>query len=294
MNIPLEQPWFLLLIPLGMIAVWKLVRQRGGIGYSTVSLLKGLRVGTSLLIIERLLILIFIVASALILASPTQVVKESVPIYKDARDIVLVLDLSGSMFESSSMKIKTARSVISDFVQGRPQDRIAFFAFENKAYLEWPLSTDHETLIARVNNVTGGGGTTISSGVIAGLEHQAQYGQGSGAVIIVSDGVSEVKPKEKEAIEDSIGTTMLYWIWIGDKDAAHALEFKAYVESLGGKVFQGEAEDLDEIFNEISQLEASPVIWEQHTNTVYNYGALPAIAFFALLGAGLVDLMREV
>ena len=293
MSIPLEQPWFLLLIPLGVVAVWKLVRQKGGIGFSTAALLEGIRVGASLLLMERILLIGFIVAGAVILARPTRIVKSAVPVYKESRDILLVLDVSGSMSDTASRKIKTAKSVIAEFVAGRPQDRIALFVFENRAFLEWPLSVDHQTLVARLTSVSGGGGTTISTGIIAALEHQAQFGKSRGAVIVVSDGVSEVKPEEREAIESALGKTKIYWIWIGGSDKL-ALEFGEYVESLGGKVYQGEAKDLAEIFSEISRLETSPVVWEQHITTVYRFGALPLTAFLSLLGAGLIDLLREV
>lgn len=294
MNIPLEQPWFLLLIPLGAIAVWKLVRQKGGIGFSTTTLLEGMRVGASLLFVERILLIIFISAGAIILARPTRVVKNAVPVYKQARDIAIVLDMSGSMSQGVGSKLQTARIVIAEFVKGRPQDRIAFITFEIKAYLEWPLSTDHETLIARLESVRGGDGTVIASGLIAALEHHQQFGQNRGAVIVVSDGVSEVKPEEKDRIEAALGKNKIYWIWIGEKDEKLALEFADYVRSLGGKVYQGEAADLEEIFSEISRLETSPVVWEQHVSTIYNFGFLPLLAFLGLLGAGLVDLLREV
>src|SRR5258706_7602041 len=293
MLIPLEQPWFLLLIPLGILAVWKLTGQKEGLGFSSVTLLKGLNTGLSFLILERVLLSLFIVASAFILARPIQEIKNTIPVYKEARDISVVLDLSGSMDGKDGKKLKTAKDVIIKFVEARPQDRVALFVFEDIAYMEWPLSSDHQSLIARLKDVTGGGGTIISSGIIAAFEHQKTYGQAHGAVIIVSDGSSEVLPKEKEAIEAALGNTKLYWISIGEEEPL-ALAFETYLKSLGGKVYQGKFEDLDKIFSEISQLESSPVVWEIHTKTVYQFGILPLIAFLSLLGVGLVEIILEI
>lgn len=291
MNLPLEYPAFLLLIPLGLVAVVKLVRQKSGIGFSSAALLTGIGKGPSLLFLERLFLMAFVVAGALILARPTRLEKNSVPVYQEARDIILVLDISSSMTGGS---IKTAKTVIGEFVEGRPQDRIALFVFNDRAFLEWPLSFDHETLIFRLERAVPDGTTRIASGVIAGLTHQKEFGQNSGALIVVSDGGSEVTPEEKRAIESALGQTKFYWIWIGNESDEMAQRFGVYVTKLGGKVYRDEVKKLGEIFSEINKLEASPVLYEQHVTTVYNFGVLPLLALISLFLAGLVNTMREV
>lgn len=296
MVIPLEYPAFLLLIPLGLIAVWKLIRQKGAIGFSSVTLLKGIRTGPSPLVLERLFLSVFITSGILVLARPIQFVRNSVPVYQEARDITVALDISGSMMQNE--KLKTAEKVISEFVAGRPADRVALFVFDTQAFLEWPLSPDHEALLFRLHNVVTGGGTAIASGLIAGLKHQQRYGQNSGAIVIVSDGISEVTAEEKSTIEAVLGQSKLYMVWIDsqqdDRDKKLALEFGDYVRSLGGKVYRGEIGELGEIFSEINKLEASPVVWKQQVTTVYHFGLLPLAALVSLLGAGLVNMIKEV
>ncbi len=291
MNLPFEFPLFLLLIPLGLAAVFRLVRQKSHLGFSTAALLKGVGLGFSLLLLEKLLLSVFVIAASLILARPTQLVRNSVPVYQEARDIALVLDISGSMWGD---KIGSAAGVSTEFAAKRPQDRIALFVFNTEAYLEWPLSLDHEPLIFRLNQADVGGGTRIASGVIAGLNHQRRYGQNAGAVIIVSDGGSDVTPEEKNAIETALGQTKFYWIWIGEDDDQEAQDFALYVTGLDGKVYRGEIEDLAEIFGQINQLEASPVLWEQRVAAVYHFGLLPLAALVSLLLAAVTDLVREV
>lgn len=293
MVIPLEYPGFLFLIPLGLIAVWKLVRQKGAIGFSS-TLLEGIRIRFSLLILERLFLAVFITSGVLILARPIQFVRNSVPVYQEARDITVVLDISGSMWEGGGEKMITAVTVISEFVTNRPADRVALVVFDTYAYLEWPLSPDHGELLYRLDNVRNGGGTTIASGIIVGLRHQQQFGQNPGAIIVVSDGISTVTAEEKKAVETALGQTKLYMIWIGDPDQQLAREFGEYLRSLGGKVYRGETEELDEFFRQIDKLEASPVAWEQQVTTVYHFGLLPLAALISLLSAALVDITREV
>ncbi len=293
MNIPLEQPVFLFLIPLGLLAVGKLVRQKSRLGFSSATLLKGIETRAPLLLLERLFLSLFVVTGALILARPTKLIKNSVPVYSEARDLILVLDISGSM---TGDNISTAKSVITGFVEGRPQDRIALLTFNSDAFLEWPLSLDHEALVYRLNQLEADGSTIIASGVIAGIKHQQQLGQNPGALIVVSDGGSDVTPEEKTAIETSLGQTKLYWIWINEEGEADemAQKFGAYVTSLGGQIFRGGIKDLDDMFRQINKLEASPVLYEQHVTTAYHFGILPLLALGSVLLAGLVNIVREV
>ncbi len=294
MNLHLEYPVFLLFIPLGLVVVFKLVRQKSGIGFSSTTLLKGIGAGLPLLLAERLCLSVFVVAASLILARPTQLIRNTVPIYSQARDITLILDISGSM---TGDNINAATSVITEFVVGRPQDRIALFVFNTAAFLEWPLSLDHETLVYRLDHADVHGGTRIAAGVIAALKHQQDYGKNPGAIIVVSDGGSDVTPQEKGAIETNLGQTQLYWIWISEKgaeDDKQAQEFALYVTSIHGKVYRGGTSDLAEIFREINQLETSPVLLEQHITSVYNFGLLPLVALVSLLLAGVMNTIREI
>lgn len=296
MNILFEYPLFLLLIPAGLIAVWKLVRQKSVIGFSSASLLIGTRVRLPLLVFERIALAVFVIAGILILARPIRLERTATPVYQEARDITIALDISGSMRWGEGNNLTVAIGVISEFVAARPQDRIALFVFDTASYLEWPLSVDHDIIIYRLQHLGDGGGTVISSGITDALEHQAQFGQNSGAVIVVSDGASSVSAVQKEAIENALGDTKLYWIWIVEGVAGDplALVFGDYVRSLGGGVYRGETEELESFFAEISQLESSPVVWENIITTEYQFGLLPLAALIGALGAGLLHLFREV
>lgn len=288
-----EFPIFLFLIPLGLVAVAKLVRQKSGLGFSSAALLAGIGTRLPLLFLERVFLSIFVVAGSLILARPIRSVKNSEPIYQQARDIAVVLDVSGSMMTKE--KLKTAKDVIAEFVVGRPQDRAALLTFDTRAFLEWPLSVDHDALAYRLKHVSIRGGTRISVGIIAGLKHLRQFGQNSGAIIIVSDGSSEITPEEKTLIESNLGGTRFYWIWIdGGEPDELSDQFGDYVKSIGGEVFRGQVTELGRIFSEIDRLETSPVIWQQHVTTVYRFGVLPQLALVSLLLAGLTNMLREI
>ncbi|WP_309578253.1 vWA domain-containing protein [Scandinavium hiltneri] len=78
-----------------------------------------------------------------------------------ARDIVLVLDVSGSMatedMQGSHGKL-ISRSVamqnaVRQFIQDRKEDNIGLIVFGSKAYPFAPLSADHHVLLQRVNDL---------------------------------------------------------------------------------------------------------------------------------------------
>jgi len=294
-NLPLEQPLFLLLIPLGVGLIWILVRQERGIGFSSVSLLEGMR-GVSYVLVQRILLSGFVAASAVVLAKPVEFVKTSVPVYADARDIIVVLDISSSMNSGSPSNLKISKEVIANFVTGRPGDRVGLFTFDTRFFFEWPLSLDHDSLRYRLGRVRSGGGTKISEGMLGGLNYLQDFGRQRGAMIVVSDGLSAVSPEDRETISRLVGETRtrVYWIWIGEPGEELSLAFAGYVEQLGGIVYVGAPQDLGEIFTEISRLETSQVVLEQQVQSSYRFGIWPALALITLAAAAAVGLLKEV
>lgn len=290
----LDKPLFLLLIPLGfgVVFIWRLFEQKGSVGFSALSLFsaKALPLG----MVSRLLLFAVVVFISLALSEPVEHIKSFVPVYKDARDIMVILDTSSSMDRFT--KMATAKEVIGEFVSGRPQDRIGLYSFTTESYLEWPISFDHDALLSSLSNLEPAGGTRIAAGFMAGLEHLAKYGQGKGTVIIVSDGISTVSAKDVSAISTLVGETgaKVYWVWIGDFSDETALDFKGLVEYLGGTVYQGGVEDLEAIFAEISRLETSSVVYEQRVSVIYKFGPILMLLVLSLGVLILTEFVREV
>lgn len=284
--IPLEYPGFLVFM-LVLFVVWRLVRQKGVIGFTVP--LAGIRLPFSLLTLERLFLGLFFTVSIVILARPIQVTKRAVSVFRDAGDIAIVIDISGSM---QNERLDTAVDVIAEFVESRPGDRIALISFNDYAYLDWPLSADHEALIYRLRQLYAYAGTQIASGLIEGLTHLQELGENPGAIIVVSDGASKVKPEEKITIESALGKTRLFWIWIGDQTDADAIAFEQYFRSLGGNVYNAEIGELSEMLTQISELEMSPVLWEQQVSSTYQFGVLQMVAIVGLILAGLVMIVE--
>ncbi|MEX1068745.1 MAG: VWA domain-containing protein [Patescibacteria group bacterium] len=298
MNLYLERQLFLLVIPLGLGLVWFLLRQRGRVGYSQLQLLEGVR-AVPLGLVQKVVLTAAVVFFGVSLAQPMQYTVNTVPVYVQARDIVVCLDTSGSMMDGpafgASTKINQAKKVIGQFIAARPQDRIALVTFSDQAYLDWPLTLDHAALLNKLVQIKTTGGTQIGRGMIVSLEQLALFGHGNGAVIIVSDGISSLKPEEKEVILQLMEQTQprLYWILAGDPNPSLAVEFRRYIEGLGGTFYQTTPQELKQVFDEISELEASPAVYEQEVTVQVRFGPLLAILAGILVLASLIDITKE-
>ena len=93
----------------------------------------------------RVLALILIVVAA---ARP-QSGEEKEVIYSEGVDIVVALDISGSMraldFQPEN-RLEVAKQVVGDFIDGRSHDRIGLVLFGSEAFTLCPLTLDHDLL----------------------------------------------------------------------------------------------------------------------------------------------------
>src|SRR5690242_7610507 len=149
-------PLLLLLLLLLPVLAW--LKGRHGQGsaflYSSVDLVRPIsglsrsRAGSILLSLRWLALAAFIVA----LAQP-RLIKGETEIKASGIDIVVALDLSGSMASEDFIvngerinRINLAKQVLSEFIDKRPNDRIGLVAFAGRAYTACPVTLDHDYL----------------------------------------------------------------------------------------------------------------------------------------------------
>ncbi len=75
-------------------------------------------------------------------------------------DIMLVLDVSGSMLTKDftiggeqATRIDAIREVTRKFIEGRPNDRIGIIAFAGRPYVVSPMTLDHDWLLQNLERV---------------------------------------------------------------------------------------------------------------------------------------------
>jgi Ca-activated chloride channel homolog len=90
-------------------------------------------------------------------------------------DIVIALDLSGSMQETDLLpnRLEAAKAVLQDFVRRRPTDRIGLVVFGREAYTYAPMTLDHGALLRMVGElrlgIVDGNGTAVGDGIAVAL-----------------------------------------------------------------------------------------------------------------------------
>jgi len=114
--------------------------------------------------------LFVVVAVALALARPQTPQKDD-DLELEGIDIVVTLDLSGSMEETDLQpnRLEAAKAVIQDFVTRRRGDRIGLVIFGREAYTYTPLTLDHGTFLRMLAElqpgIVDGRGTAIGNGL---------------------------------------------------------------------------------------------------------------------------------
>nr|WP_253913184.1 VWA domain-containing protein [Pseudoruegeria sp. HB172150] len=151
---------------------------------------------------------------------------------KAARDVVLAIDISGSMdardFENEEgqrvQRLAAVKDVVSEFIEGRDGDRMALIVFGTKAYVQAPLTEDLETVIALLDRTeVGMAGPHTALGDAIGLSIRTFEASEieQRLLILLSDGsdtASAMSPVNAAEIAASEGVE-IYTIGVGDPDA---------------------------------------------------------------------------
>ena len=145
--------------------------------------------------------LFFIIWALLILAlSGPRWVGAPVPLTREASNIMLVLDLSGSM-ELEDMishnrfvtRLSVVKAAAKQFVAARAGDRIGLILFGTQAYLQTPLTFDTHNVLARIDDATvglAGKSTAIGDALGLAVKRLQSVPETSRVIILLTDGAS--------------------------------------------------------------------------------------------------------
>ena len=141
-------------------------------------------------------------------------------------DIVIALDLSGSMTETDLQpnRLEAAKMVIRDFVQRRPTDRIGLVVFGREAYPHIPLTLDHGTFLRMLAElqigIIDGNATAIGNGIGVALNRLRHSDARSKVMIVLTDGdnnAGNISPIQAASYAQTMGVK-IYTILAGDND----------------------------------------------------------------------------
>ncbi|MBV5307224.1 MAG: VWA domain-containing protein [Desulfobulbaceae bacterium] len=115
-------------------------------------------------------------------------------------DILLTVDVSGSMEAldftlqgKPANRLEVVKSVIRQFVNQRPNDRIGLLAFSGRPYMVSPLTLDHDWLLQRLDSLSLGmveDGTAIGSAIGVGVSRLQDHQAKSRIMILLTDGMN--------------------------------------------------------------------------------------------------------
>jgi len=147
-------------------------------------------------------------------------------------DIMLCMDVSTSMLAEDLRpnRIKAAKEVAIEFINGRPNDNIGLTIFAGESYTQCPMTTDHAVLLNLLNKMecdmaeTGliEDGTAIGMGIANAVSRLKDSKAKSKVVIMLTDGSNnrgEISPFTAADIAKSFGVRV-YTIGVGTNGTA--------------------------------------------------------------------------
>lgn len=189
--------WWLLLIPFMIFWYMKKQRNRQAVmAVSSVQGLRGLPVSWKVRFRPLLLALRILAFAALVVAlARPQTSNTSENIDSEGIDIVLSLDISGSMLAQDLQpnRIEAAKKVAQDFVDRRISDRIGLVIFSGESFTQCPITTDHAVLKSQIAQVKSGmlqDGTAIGMGLATAVDRLRSSKAKSKVIILLTDGVN--------------------------------------------------------------------------------------------------------
>ena len=227
-------------------------------------------------------------------------------------DIMMALDISGSMMaeDFKPNRLEAAKDVATDFIKGRPNDKIGMVIYAAESFTQCPLTTDHTVLHNLMQDITFGmleDGTAIGMGLATAVQRIKDSDAKSKVIILLSDGENnrgEIAPRTAAEIAKTFGVRV-YTVGVGTIGMApmpmqtvfgtkyQNVEVKIDEELLqdiadmtGAQYFRAtNKEKLKEIYSEIDKMEKTRIEVKEYTKRKEEY--LP----FALL-AGLFLLLE--
>jgi Ca-activated chloride channel family protein len=251
-NIRFSQPAFFGLFALvPLLIYWELRksgRAQGTVMMSSIRPFAGLRSWRNLLRPLPFILRVLALCCLVIALARPQTRNDEQLVTGEGIDIVLCLDISGSMLaqDFTPNRMEAAKNVAAEFIDHRPTDRIGLVIFSGESFTMCPLTTDRTVLKTQLYNVQSGlleDGTAIGSGLATGVDRLRNSPSKSKVIILLTDGENNgglIDPNTAKEIAKSIGVRV-YTVGMGTEGFA-----PVPVQTPGGVVMQREKVNIDE------------------------------------------------
>jgi Ca-activated chloride channel family protein len=284
-------PWAFFALPLPLLVyafLAKAARQDAALFvpfYQRLSQLKTDSTRSDTNRILKLICLVLIWVALVLAASRPQWVGEAIQLPSSGRDLMLAVDISGSM-EARDMVINNVqlsrfevmKVVVSDFAVRREGDRLGLILFAAHAYIQTPLTFDRNTVAKLISELEIGmieeSATAIGDAIGLGVKHLRERPENSRVLVLLTDGVNNagaISPIQAGQLAQT-ENIRIYTIGMGADSlvqrsfqGSRAINPSAELdeenltliaETTGGRYFRARnVEDLVEIYAELDTLE---------------------------------------
>jgi len=223
---------------------------------------------------------------------------------KKGRDLVLVMDASGSMAErgfnrenKSQSKYDISVQLAKDFIAKRYDDNVGLVVFGTYAFSASPLTYDLKVLAEMFELMSdvgiAGTSTAIGDAILQGIRTVEAGEAKSKVLILLTDGQHNAgKNSPHQAVEMAVQKGVkIYTIGIGKKGDYDEGLLSTIAKETGAKGFVAtSSKELEKVYQSIEELEPIPIRSEAYLNkeSLFIYPLL-----FALLGLFILLLRNE-
>ncbi|MDX2350679.1 MAG: VWA domain-containing protein [Porticoccus sp.] len=249
-------------------------------------------------------------------AAKPEWVGEPIEMDKSARDLMVAVDLSGSMeatdFTTQSgdkiNRLEAVKLVLEEFSQRRKGDRLGLIVFGDAAYLQAPFTTDKGTwltLLQETEIAMAGASTAMGDAIGLAISSFEASETDNRVLIVLTDGNdtgSKVPPVDAARVAKA-HDVKIYTIAIGDpktigEDAMDTDTLSRMSEISGGAYFEAlDREAMERAYTEIEALE--PELYQSLSyrprSSLFHYplAALAIMYLFFLPVLALVSAMQR-
>jgi Ca-activated chloride channel family protein len=322
-------PWLLAVLPLPLLVAWLMPRAPEMQGtalrvpfYATFSrVASGKQSPPSR---WRLLLAALAWVLLVIAAARPQFVGAPVHLPVTGRDLLLAVDISGSM-ETEDMqlgqqvtdRLTAVKAVAGNFIEHRKGDRLGLILFGDQAYLQTPLTFDRETVRTLLNEAAiglAGKSTAIGDAIGLAVKRLRERPAENRVLILLTDGANtsgSVDPLKAADLAAREGVR-IYTIGVGADEMlvrgffgtqrvpSNELDeatLTAIAQKTGGQYFRArDIESLQKIYALLDKLE--PVSQDEETfrpiHELYAWPLSGALLLTALLALGMTGVFRRV
>ncbi|MFV8782440.1 vWA domain-containing protein [Microbulbifer sp. SA54] len=314
-------PWVFVLLPLPLLVRWLLPRSEPLSSALKVPYYRQLPRAKGSSPANRLnLLLLWLIWTLLVVAAARpQWFGEPITQTSSARDLLIAVDISGSMETpdmilngNPAMRITAVKQVVGDFVLRRKGDRLGLVLFGTRAYLQAPLTFDRATVDTLLNEAQigfAGQGTAIGDAIGLSVKRLTQRPAEQRVLILLTDGANtagEVSPLKAAELAKQAGVTV-YTIGVGAEEMVQpgllgsrfgarrvnpsrdldSETLQAIADKTGGQYFRAHnPQELASIYTELDRLE--PVEQDAETyrplKSLYIWPLAVALLLAALWG----------